>query len=94
LLRLVPVDPVPPDGDHAYVYGPVPPATDTVADPLLPPKQETFVDDVMVAVAPAALVTFTVRVIVQPLASVTVTVYTAETNPVAVDPVPPDGAHA
>jgi len=89
----VPVEPVPPEGVHAYVYGPVPPATETVAEPLLPPKHETFVEAVIVAVAPAAFVTLTVLVIVQPFASVTVTVYIADVNPVAVAAVPPDGAH-
>jgi len=70
----VPVAPVPPVGVHAYVYGLVPPATETVADPLFPPKHDTFVDAVIVAVVPAAFVTLTVLVIVQPFASVTVTV--------------------
>ena len=39
----VPVVPVPPEGAHAYEYGPVPPVASTVAEPLLPPKQDTLV---------------------------------------------------
>jgi hypothetical protein len=46
----------------------------TVAEPLHPPKQETFVEAEIEADPPAAEVTVTVAVRVQPLASVTVTV--------------------
>jgi hypothetical protein len=52
------------------VYGPVPPEADTVADPLLPPKQETFTVAMMVAVGDPALGTVTDAVIEQPFASV------------------------
>ena len=36
---------VPPDGDHEYVYGEVPPVADTVAEPLLPPLHAIFIWD-------------------------------------------------
>jgi hypothetical protein len=70
----VPVGPVPPPGDHAYEYGPVPPEAATVADPLLPPKQETFTVVVMVAVGDPAFGIVTLAVPVHPFASVYVTV--------------------
>jgi hypothetical protein len=70
----VPVVPVPPVGAHAYVYGPVPPEAATVAEPLLPPKQETLVVAVIVAVGEPALGTVTEAVPVHPFASV----YTTE----------------
>jgi hypothetical protein len=87
------VAPVPPDGAHAYVYGAVPPATVTVAEPLLPPKQVTFVEAEMLAVGPPELGTFAIAVVVHPRESVTVTVYEPASNPDAVVPVPPEGAH-
>jgi hypothetical protein len=49
--------------------------------------------EVIVAVGEPRFVTVALAVIVQPLASVTVTVYVPAPNPVAVDPVPPEGAH-
>lgn len=85
--------PPPGAGDHAYVNGPVPPLMATVAEPLLPPKQFTLVEEVMLAVGPPLLTTVTVRVMVQPFASVMVQVYDPASNPVAVAPVPPEGAH-
>ncbi len=41
---------VPPAGNHSYVYTPLPPLTDTEADPLEPPLQLTSdcVDDVTI----------------------------------------------
>jgi hypothetical protein len=66
----------------------------TVADPLFPPKQFTLVNAVMLAVGPPLLTTVTVRVSTHPFASVIVHVYDPAINPVAVAPVPPDGAHA
>jgi hypothetical protein len=44
------------------------------AEPLLPPKQETLVDELIVIVGDPALGTVTVAVAVQPFASVTTTV--------------------
>jgi hypothetical protein len=41
---------VPPEGDHEYVYEPVPPVTLMLAAPLLPPLHEMFDCDVMVEV--------------------------------------------
>ncbi len=40
---------VPPDGDQEKVYPEVPPDTETVAEPLEPPLQETFVCEAAVA---------------------------------------------
>jgi hypothetical protein len=89
----VPVAPVPPLGDHAYVYGEVPPAGVTVALPLLPPKQVTFTVAVMLAVMAPVEVTTTVFVITHPFASVIVHVYDPAVSVEAVDPDPPTGAH-
>jgi hypothetical protein len=55
-----------------------------VAEPLLPPKQSTFTEAVILAVGEPALGTFTVAVAVQPFASVTVTTYDPAASPVAV----------
>lgn len=60
---------------HKYVYPGVPPDAVTVALPLLPPLQLTFVCEVIVAVGAPVLFTFIVVVAVQLLLSVTVTVY-------------------
>ena len=58
-----------------YVYGAVPPVAVTVAEPVVAPKQFTFVVAVMLAVSAAAgSVMVAVAVIVQPPASVMVTV--------------------
>jgi hypothetical protein len=55
------------------VYGVAPPEGVTVADPLLPPKQETGVG-VIVRDAAGETVTTTVAVLMQPVAAVPVTV--------------------
>jgi hypothetical protein len=70
----------------------VPPPGVTVAEPLLPPKQETLVVAEIVAVTCVGCVIFAVVVRVHPFASVTVTVYVPLANPDTVAPVPPDGA--
>ena len=58
-----------------YVYGAVPPVAVTVAEPVVPPKQFTFVVAVMLAASAAAgSVIVVVAVVVQPPASVMVTV--------------------
>ena len=62
-----------------------------VAKPSLPPKQETFVCASMDAVGPFELIIIVLEVLVQPFASVTVTVYCPAANPVAVAVVCPDG---
>ena len=67
------------------------PLTVTEADPFVPPLQATFVCDVPTVNA-AGCVTVYDLVAVHPLASVTVTVYVPAASPVAVAPVPPDGA--
>ena len=72
--------------DHRYVLPPLPPAGVTVAVPLLPPLQETGVDDAD-AVRTAGSVTVADAVAEQPLLSVTVTEYVPAASPVAVDPV-------
>ena len=53
----------------------VPPATVTLTLPVEPPLQLLFVGAPIVAVAPLELVMVTEEVVVQPPASVTVTVY-------------------
>ena len=83
---------VPPLGDHAYVYGDVPPLTFATAFPLLPPKQFSFADEAMETEGLPELLTLAVVAEVQPFASVTVHVYEPATSPVAVALVPPDGA--
>jgi len=65
------------------VYGPTPPEGVITTDPFDPPLQDTLVIAV-VAVIGVAWVMVTVAVVVQPLASVTVTVYDPATRPVAV----------
>ena len=76
------------------MYGPVPPEALTVAEPLLPAKQETLVVAVITAVGEPAFVTVTEAFPVQPFASVNTTVYVPARRPVAVAAVPPDGDHA
>ena len=63
------------------MYPGVPPFTFKLIDPLLPPLHDT---DVAVAVAVSCVgsVTVALRVIVQPLASVIVTVYVPDVKPV------------
>jgi len=85
-------EPVPPDGAHAYVYGPVPPEAVTEAVPFAPPLQETFVC-ACVALSTVGCVIVTTAVPLQELASVTVTVYVPALSPDAVAAFPPDGAH-
>jgi hypothetical protein len=65
---------VPPDGAHEYVYGLVPPAGVTVAEPLLPPLHDTLVCEPAVKLMAVGCVIVKERVVVQLLASVTVTV--------------------
>jgi hypothetical protein len=89
----VAVEPVPPEGDHAYVYAPVPPDAITDAEPVFPPLHNTFVCVPAVVIA-VGCVMVKVFVVVQPFASVVVHVYVPAHNAVAVEPVPPTGAHA
>lgn len=65
---------VPPLGDQAYEYAGVPPVTVTVAEPVLPPLQATFVCAPVLASAEAGCVMLKVCEERQPLASVIVTV--------------------
>jgi len=65
---------VPPEGDHTYVYGGVPPLTEIAAAPSLPPRQETLEDPAVDIEIGVGVVTEVVAVIVQPFASVAVTV--------------------
>jgi hypothetical protein len=83
---------VPPEGAQEYVYGAVPPEGITDAAPVHKPLHNMLVC-VCVAVNAGGCVMEYVRVDVHPLASVTVTVYVPTPRPVAVEPVPPDGAH-
>jgi hypothetical protein len=75
------------------VYPGVPPEVVTEAVPVVPPLQSTGVVAV-VAVTAVGCVKVTLAVVLHPFASVTVTVYDPAINPVAVAPVPPEGAHA
>ena len=71
---------------HEYVYGDVPPLAVTVADPLVPPKQLTFVlEEIKVDKAADGSVMVTVAVVLQLLSSVTVTVYVPAESPLAID---------
>ena len=71
----------------------MPPEGVMLAVPLLPPLQLTLVcEPTDVLIAPGSVIVY-IRVAVQLLASVTVTVYTPAASPVAVDPVPPLGDH-
>ena len=85
----------PPPPDQAYVFVPVPPVADAVADPLAPPKHETFVGVPIDATKAVGCVMVVVSVSVQPLASVIVTVYVPAVNEEAVaeEPPPPDHAY-
>ena len=71
----------------------MPPVTDTVAAPLLPPLHDTLVCDDNVDVNTVGCVINTVFVIEHPFTSFTVHVYPVAVNPVAVEAVPPDGTH-
>jgi hypothetical protein len=73
-VKLFAVAPELPEGDHAYVYGVVPPDGVTVALPLFPPLQDTFVLEEILADKVLISLTFAVAVFVQLFASVTVTV--------------------
>ena len=76
------------------MYGPVPPPAVTVADPLFPPLHNTLTCDAAASVSAGGDVIVNDCVAVQPPAPVTVHVYVPAHSPEAVDPVPPDGAHA
>ena len=67
---------------HAKVYGAVPPDPFAVADPSLPPLQLTFVFATVDAANTAGSVMVTLDVVVQELASDTVTVYVPAATPV------------
>ena len=67
---------------HAKVYGAVPPVPLAVADPLLPPLQLMFVFTTEFATNAVGSVMVTLDVVVQELASDTVTVYVPAVTPV------------
>jgi hypothetical protein len=67
------VAPVNPPGDQAYVNVPVPPVAETVAEPLLAPKQVTFEEFVTEILGPLFVLTVAFPVAVHPLASLTTT---------------------
>jgi hypothetical protein len=71
--RPVAVAEVPPDGAQLYVYAGVPPITVEVMLPLHTPKQETFVTEPEMMIGVGSVM-MNVCVVVQPFASVTVTV--------------------
>jgi hypothetical protein len=68
----------------------VPPLTETAALPLHAPLQVALICVATIVIA-GGCVMLTVRVAVQPLASVTITVYVPAQRPVAVAAVPPAG---
>lgn len=59
--------------DHVYVYEGVPPDGVTVAEPLLPPLHETWVDEEIEDVSVAGWVIVIEAVVLQLFASLTVT---------------------
>jgi len=65
---------VPPEGDQEYVYEPVPPLTLTVAEPLVPPLQETLICAEAEVTRAAGCMIVKLCVAVHEFASVTVTV--------------------
>ena len=70
---------------HKKVYPGVPPIGLTVASPLFPPLKKTFVwEDTVVVNAAEGSDMLTELVVVQPFASVILTVYNPIANPVAV----------
>jgi hypothetical protein len=75
------------------VYGAAPPEGTTVALPVQAPLHKTFTCD-CVAVIAGGCVMLNVCVIEQPTGELIVQVYVPAHNPLAVAPVPPDGAHA
>jgi hypothetical protein len=75
------------------VYGNVPPAPVTVAEPLQAVEHVAFVDAVIVAEGEPAFGTITEMVNVQRLASVIVHVYVPALSADAVAAFPPVGAH-
>ena len=68
---------------HEYVYGDTPPPAVTEADPLVPLKH-VMCAPVADAVRSVGCVSVTLAVVVQPLPSVTVTLYAVADSPVAV----------
>jgi hypothetical protein len=84
-------EPVPPDGDHAYVYPPAPPLAVTDADPFALPHVAAVAD--ITSEIAEGCVMLNVCVIVHPFASVAVAVYTPTQRPVAFALVPPVGDH-
>ena len=74
--------------DHTKVFEPVPPEADAVAAPFVCPLHPMFVP-VIEAVTAVGSETVAVDVSVQPLASVTVTVYESAVSPVIIDDVDP-----
>jgi hypothetical protein len=66
------------------VYGAVPPVGATLAEPLPPPLQDTFIKVDAVAPSEVGSATVAVAVVVQLCASVTITVYVPAGSPLAV----------
>ena len=87
------VAPVPPLGDHAYVYVPVPPEATTEALPVHEPLHVTFTCDCVKVIAGGCVIV-KVFVIEHPAGELIVQVYVPAQRPLAVAPVPPLGAQA
>ena len=71
------------------MYAVVPPVAEAVASPSFPPLQLTLLSTEVAATSTAGSVMTTDEESVQPLASVTVTLYVPAPNPVSVADVPP-----
>jgi hypothetical protein len=84
---------LPPEGAHEYVYGPVPPVTVALADPVHCPLQDTLVCVPPIVRPPPEVETVIATVPTLAQASVTVTVYVPAHKLVAVAAFPPEGAH-
>jgi hypothetical protein len=85
---------VAPPGNHAYVYGLVPPFALSIIIAFFPPLHDTFVNVYAGMLNAFGWVIVTAAVTLVPQLSLSVTVYTPDVNPLALAPEPPDGAHA
>ena len=89
--KLLAVAPVPPVGDHKYVYGPVPPDATTVAEPLVEPQVGCV--GLIAPETKVGCVTVAEVVAVQPFASVIVAVYVPAARLAMDADVPTFGVH-
>ena len=92
--RPLAVAPVPPLGDQAYVYVPVPPEATTEAVPLHEPKHVTLVCDCVAVIAGGCVMENTAATVHVAGPEVITQVYDPAQRPLAVAPVPPLGDQA